>query len=190
MSEPDTMPAAAAPAALPPRPAGPAPGNPNVIHFLRTVQTHHVALSTMADQKANILIGVNSVIFALVVRDGMALTLPMAILAGSSAVAALLCMLAVVPAFGARPAAASANPNLVFFGHFTGMSEAEFQAAMEATMTTDAGIRAAMTRDIYQLGTVLRRKKYHYLGLAYRVFMAGLAATLVTYAGGELLAQL
>ncbi len=176
--------------AVPARPPGPTPGNPNVIHFLRTVQTHHVALSTMADQKANILIGVNSVIFALVVREGAEVTLPMAILAGASALAAVLCMLAVVPAFAPRGATPPPHPNLVFFGYFTGMSEAAFLAEMEATMSTDAGIRAAMARDIYQLGTVLRRKKYHYLALAYRVFMAGLVATCVAYGATALLARL
>jgi len=90
---------------------GPTQGNPNVIHFLRTVQTHHVALSNIADQKANILIGVNSVIFALVVREGAEMTLPMAILADASALAAVLCILAVAPAY-AQHRAARRTPTL------------------------------------------------------------------------------
>ena len=74
----------------------------NAIHLLRTMQQHHVSLSSMADQKANILIGVNSVIFALVMRESASMTLPMLVLAATSATAAILCMLAVVPAIGWR----------------------------------------------------------------------------------------
>lgn len=157
--------------------------SPNVIHFLRTVQGHHVQLSAMADAKANILIGVNSVIFALVVRDGAALTPALLVLAASAALAAVLCMLAVVPMTGRRPthAAPGARANLLFFGVFTDMSEGDFVAEMEATMASDAAIRAAMSHDIYQLGLVLRHKKYRFLGWGYRVFIAGLVLTLVTW---------
>ena len=156
--------------------------NPNIIHFLRAVQTHHVTLSTMADQKANILIGVNSVIFALVVKDAAALSPAMVVLAAASSLAAVLCMLAVVPAIGfRRPAGPPPLPNMLFFGAFTAVPEAEFQAEMETIMATDAGIRAAMTRDIYQLGVVLKQKKYKYLGWAYRVFMGGLVLTFLVF---------
>jgi hypothetical protein len=39
----------------------------------------------------------------------------------------------------------------------------------------------AMLRDIHQNGMVLQRKKYCFLGLAYRVFLIGLTLTLVTF---------
>jgi len=164
--------------------------NPNVIHFLRSVQNHHVVLSSMADQKANILIGVNSVIFALVVREAHVMTVPMLVLAAASSLAAVLCMLAVVPAIGARRRTPAQGPppipNLLFFGAFTQIPEAEFQEKMEVIMSTDANIRHAMTRDIYQLGTVLQTKKYRYLGWAYRVFMVGLILTFIAFAVQEL----
>jgi hypothetical protein len=38
-----------------------------------------------------------------------------------------------------------------------------------------------MARDIYQNGTVLARKKYRMLGWAYRLFLAGLTASLVAF---------
>ena len=38
-----------------------------------------------------------------------------------------------------------------------------------------------MLRDIYQMGLILEKKKYRYLGLAYRVFLVGLSATFITY---------
>lgn len=158
--------------------------HPNAIHMLRTMQAHHVALSSMADQKANILIGVNSVIFALVVRDGTDMGFPMLILAASSALAAVLCMLAVVPVFGARrQKGPPLPPNLLFFGAFTALSEAQFVHALDIINVDDRKIRRAMARDVYQLGQVLKNKKYKYLGWAYRVFITGLLLTFAAFMG-------
>ncbi len=156
--------------------------HPNAIHLLRTMQAHHVSLSAMADQKANILIGVNSVIFALVVREGSAMTPPMLVLAASSSLAAILCMLAVVPAFGAKkPKGPIAPPNILFFGAFTNMTEAEFVTELDIINCDDAKIRQAMARDVYQLGYVLKHKKYRYLSMAYQVFIIGLILTFVVF---------
>ena len=38
-----------------------------------------------------------------------------------------------------------------------------------------------MLRDMYQNGLVLQRRKYRYLGYAYRTFIAGLVLTLVSF---------
>lgn len=165
-----------------PQPASAGDAHPNAIHLLRTMQAHHVSLSAMADQKANILIGVNSVIFALVVRDGAGLSPPMLILAASSALAAVLCMLAVVPAFGIRKSTAPPPPpNILFFGAFTRLTEDQFHDQLDAINSSDARIRHAMARDVYQLGQVLQFKKYRYLGWAYRVFIIGLVLTFAAF---------
>jgi hypothetical protein len=162
----------------------------NAIHMLRTMQAHHVMLSSMADQKANILIGVNSVIFAIIVRDGTAMTLPMLVLAATSSLAAILCMLAVVPAFGSKkPDGPVLPPNILFFGAFTAMSEAQFVHALDAINVDDVKIRRAMARDVYQLGLVLKNKKYKYLGWAYRVFIIGLVLTLLAFLAQQVMAQ-
>jgi len=39
-----------------------------------------------------------------------------------------------------------------------------------------------MLHDIYQSGQVLQRRKYRYLGYAYRLFVAGLVVTLAASA--------
>ena len=167
-----------------PSAAIPCESHPNAIHLLRTMQAHHVTLSAMADQKANILIGVNSVIFALVVKDSAQLTLPRLILAATSGLAAVLCMFAVVPAIGARKS--TAPPNLLFFGAFTRMTEASWQDALDDINASDDRIRHAMARDVYQLGQVLQHKKYRYLGWGYRVFIFGLVLTFVAFIGTHL----
>ncbi len=157
----------------------------NSIHLLRTVQAHHVALSGMADQKANILIGVNSVIFALVLREAAAMTMPMMVMAACSALAAALCVIAVVPAVGASRLTRG-EPNILFFGTFTRMSEAEFLHAIDTVLSSDANIRHAMARDVYQLGMVLKRKKFRFLSWGYRVFIFGIIATVTMVAAGHI----
>jgi hypothetical protein len=161
--------------------------HPNAIHMIRTMQAHHVTLSAMADQKANIIIGVNSVIFALVVKD--AVTNPaLMLLAASSGLAAVLCMLSVVPALGGADKGPPPPPNLLFFASFSKLPEAQWLAWLDDTTATDDKIRAAMARDVYQLGQVLARKKYKYLGWGYRVFIGGLIGTFLLFMVQTLLA--
>ena len=129
---------------------------------------------------------VASVVLALVLREGTLTGLRPAVLvlAATSFLAALCCMLAVVPAIG-RPHAphstALAEPNILFFGVFAELNEAEFLARMRSIMASDTAIYAAMVRDVHQQGMLLKRKKYFFLGWAYRVFIAGLVLTLVTF---------
>lgn len=163
--------------------------HPNAIHLIRTMQAHHVTLSAMADQKANIIIGVNSVIFALVVKEA-AQNPALLVLAASSGLAAVLCMLAVLPAIGGgkrQPGGPAPRPNLLFFAGFTQLSEAEWTAWLERTNSDDAAIQAAMAHDVYQLGQVLAHKKYKYLAWGYRVFIGGLIATFAVFLAQTLL---
>ena len=153
----------------------------DAIYLLRTMQQHHVALSAMADTKANILIGATLVLFALIIREGagVGMTAPLLILATTSFIAASLCVLAVIPSIG-TPRRAGA-PNMLFFGSFANYDEAEFHAKMAPILADNATLYAAMLRDIHQLGCVLKHKKYKYLAWGYRVFIAGLAVTLVAF---------
>lgn len=143
------------------------------------MQQHHVTLSAMADQKASIIIGVNSVVFALVVKEA-ASNHALLVLAAASGLAAVLCMLAVLPKLGGGKGP-QPPPNLLFFSGFTQMSEADWIDWLERTNTDDHAIQAAMARDVYQLGQVLAQKKYKYLGWGYRVFIVGLIATFAVF---------
>lgn len=158
----------------------PGASHANAIHLIRTMQQHHVTLSAMADQKASIIIGVNSVIFALVVKEA-AHNAALLVLAATSGLAAVLCMLAVLPALGSAGKGPQPPPNLLFFGGFTRMSEADWIDWLEHTNSDDHAIQRAMAHDVYQLGQVLANKKYKYLGWGYRVFIVGLIATFAVF---------
>lgn len=152
-----------------------------VIQLLRTTQQHHVQLSLMADHKANMLIGATFVVFTLAIGQSHAsnFSLPLLILAISAFCAAGLAALAVMPATKIRP---GDNPNMLFFGAFSKVSEEEFKAKLLAEILgSQEQVYRTMMRDIYQMGVVLDKKKYRYLGFAYRVFLIGLSLAFMTY---------
>lgn len=162
--------------------------HPNAIQLLRTMQQHHVSLSTMADHKANIIIGINSVIFALVVRDAPQHPALM-MLAASSSLAAVLCLFVVVPSLGGRLLGPDTPPNLLFFSGFTRLPEAEWVAWLQKVNADEHAIQRAMARDVYQMGQVLARKKYRFLTWGYRVFIAGLVASMTILAAQAVIAH-
>ena len=155
------------------------------VEFLRVVQQHHIQLSSMADFKANVLLGASFLIFSTGLKeahDGRAS--PAVILLMTTAfIAASLVVLAMLPA---TSKAGASPPNLLFFGVFARLPEAEFQTRMHALLADETKLHEAMVRDIHQLGTVLQTKKYKRLGQAYQVFFYGLmlsgAATVAQFA--------
>ncbi len=143
------------------------------VEFLRVVQQHHIQLSSMADFKANVLLGASFLIFTTSLKeihDGHA-SVALILLMTTAFTAATLVVMAMLPATsrGHNP-----KPNLLFFGVFAPMPEEEFQAKMADLLHDEEKLCEAMVRDIHQLGRVLQTKKYYRLGQAYRVFFYGL----------------
>jgi hypothetical protein len=150
---------------------------PNAVHLVRTAQQINVSLSQMADQKASILMGATFVVFTITVGQASRIGPNPAILvlAFFAFLSAMLAVYAILPTVNPK---AADNPNLLFFGHFTHMSEDEFVDGVLDHLGNDEITYRTMLRDIYQNGQVLQRKKYRFLGLAYKAFMAGLVITL------------
>ena len=159
----------------------------NAVHLVRTNQQLTMQLSQMADQKASILMGATFVVFTIAVgqlRSG-AMAVPLAVLATFAFLSAVFAISAVMPRFGPTPAAGDgegeARRNLLFFGHFAAMSEEEFIAAVKARSRSEEDMYETMLRDTYQNGVVLARRKYRYLGYAYRLFVVGLTLTFMAF---------
>jgi hypothetical protein len=161
---------------------GPRVFSPQAIHLLRTVQRNTLVLAQMADQKASILMGASFVVFSIAVSRTLAGHLPwsLAILALFAFLSALCGAIAVMPTVG-KPDAAGER-NLLFFGHYHDRAEQEWADEMLAEMNDDEAVYRLMLRDIYQNGQVLHRRKYRFLGYAYRLFIVGLVTTLVAFA--------
>jgi hypothetical protein len=147
-------------------------------NLLRTAQQHHVALSTMADTKANIIITVSSIVLTLSLGklDQPELRDSVATLTVFTLFALLLAILAVLPKYRPLRLTTTELPphfNLLFFGHFAELSRERYFAEVARTLVPDGSIYAAMANDIYSLGTYLAHHKYRYLRLSYLSFLAG-----------------
>ncbi|HEY8011380.1 MAG TPA: Pycsar system effector family protein [Rudaea sp.] len=152
--------------------------------MLRTAQQHHVALSAMADTKANIVITVSSIVLSLTLgRMGdNDLRLPVLTLSVFTLFALLLAILAVLPKYRPLRLTTTELPpafNLLFMGHFVELSRERFLLEMARTLKADGSIYAAMADDIYSLGTYLAKYKYRYLRWSYLSFLTGFVAALI-----------
>lgn len=164
---------------------------PEGVYLLRTTQQIQYQLSQMADQKASMLLAITFVIFTISIGRGNAAIpqLPMLILGAAAFASAFLAVLAVLPSVGAKPRPGG-KINILFFGAFTRMPEAEFVETLLETATSSRAVGEAFAHDIYQNGQVLAGKKYRLLGYAYRVLLAGLVCSLIAFVAPYLAAAL
>jgi hypothetical protein len=144
------------------------------------MQQHHVHLSAMADNKANIMIGVSALIFSglVAVAQNGALSLPLQILGAGTLLAACAAVLAVMPKVkGPPPGSPAYNP--LFFGCFGQGSAEQYLDDLQDIFVHEDTVFAAMAMDVYGIGTVLYRKKYKWLSRAYQIFLVSMVASFV-----------
>jgi len=152
--------------------------------ILRTTQQHHVALSTMADTKANIIITVSSIVLTLSLGRMGEPTLRASVLTltGFTLTALLLAILAVLPKYRPLRLTSEVLPpqfNLLFFGHFAELPRERFLREVAANMVPDGRVYEMMAKDIYSLGYYLSHHKYRYLRMSYICFLTGFIASVV-----------
>jgi hypothetical protein len=153
----------------------------HAIHLVRTTQQQTLQLSQMADQKASILMGASFLVFSISVSRAFTGHLPvsLAILAAFAFASSLCAVIAVLPSVS--PKGEPQGANRLFFGHFAARDEAEWTEDVLERLRDDEAVFRTMLHDIYQNGQVLRRKKYRFLAIAYRLFVVGLVVTLVSF---------
>lgn len=153
--------------------------------LLRTTQQHHVALSSMADTKASIIITVSSIVLTISLgrMTDPALRASVLTLTGFTLAALLLAILAVLPKY--RPLRLKPGQelpphfNLLFFGHFAELDQQRFLREIAARMQVDGSPYRATATDIHSLGSYLSHHKYRYLRLSYLCFLIGFIASVV-----------
>ncbi|MFC5487638.1 Pycsar system effector family protein [Dokdonella soli] len=146
--------------------------------MLRTAQQHHVALSSMADTKANIIITVSSIVLTLSLGRlaDPELRVSVITLATFTLIALLLAILAVLPKHRPLKLDGEVLPhdfNLLFFGHFAEMSRERFLEEIARAMKPDGSVYRTMANDLYSIGWYLARRKYRYLRYSYLFFLMG-----------------
>jgi hypothetical protein len=159
--------------------------------MFRTSYRTHLDLSSIADNKANIMISINGIIISIVIASispkidaNPWLLVPTGVLLVGCAISLVYAVLAARPRVTSKPLTLDdvlANKaNILFFGNFVRLSEPDYLEGMTALVENTDRLYTNMMRDIYGLGSVLMRK-YALLRTAYTIFMFGLVISVALF---------
>ncbi len=159
--------------------------------MFRLTANNQISLSSMADNKANILITVNSIILSLIISflfrqlsEYPRILIPTLAFLTTSLITIIYAILATRPKIstGTFTEADIKNRkvNLLFFGNFYNMSLDEYESAIKEIMVDFDGLYGSMIKDQYSLGIVLARK-YKLLRTAYNIFMWGIIISVLAF---------
>ncbi|MCB0703828.1 MAG: HD domain-containing protein [Saprospiraceae bacterium] len=158
----------------------------------RSTYRTHVNLSSIADNKANIMLSINAIIISIVVStlvpgfgENPKLIIPTILLLSVCLIAVVFATLSTRPKVTegkfTREDIEQKRSNLLFFGNYYNMELEDFHWGMMEMIKDDDFLYSSMTRDLYYLGKVLA-KKYQYLSICYAIFMYGLIGAVVAFA--------
>ncbi|MEM6764578.1 MAG: Pycsar system effector family protein [Bacteroidota bacterium] len=156
--------------------------------FRATYRTH-INLSSIADNKANILLSINAIIISIVFTslisaEDVYIIVP-------SFIILLVCLTTIVFAIlSTRPKVNEGTftrediiqkrTNLLFFGNFHSMGLDDFLWGIDQMMQDSEYLYGSMAKDIYFLGKVLA-KKFRLLRLSYNMFMYGMIGSVILF---------
>lgn len=159
--------------------------------MFKTTLRNQIDLTNIADNKANIMLTINSALItfgipllATRLSDHPELIYPAATLL-------LTCILTIVFAtLATRPAKMSGqtdlsklptgNTNLFFFGNYFKMKQEEYREALKQVVKNEQLLDKTIFNDLYFLGLSLGRK-YSRLHTTYNIFMIGMVITVIVY---------
>ncbi|WP_319499795.1 Pycsar system effector family protein [uncultured Draconibacterium sp.] len=160
--------------------------------MFRLTARNQINLSSIADNKANIMLTINAVLVS-VLMSTSALTLrtsehnfliPGIILIVGCLISLVFAILSVIPKYGTGhyndEDLKKRKLNLLFFGNFVNMPYEKYQKGVKEMMSDYDYLYGTLTKDQYNLGKVLA-KKYKLLRYSYRVFMVSFVVAVLTF---------
>ena len=161
-----------------------------VDNILRINVTNQMRLTVMADQKANIMITVASIVFSVTVANlaNEVMKWPLLCFAFGCTVSLLAAIFAIIPQTGYPKIPGTdeidrESPafNPLFFGHFAHIPIEEYKEDYAETLMTDDRIYDALAGDIYGIGTTLMNNKYKWLRRSYMAFLVGMSGAITIF---------
>ena len=167
-------------------------GGRGVETMFRNIMRTHVSFSSIADNKANIMITVNTLVLTIIVSimirkldTNPHLIIPTALLTLTSLAALIFAILVTRPKVTSgtftKDDIHNKKVNLLFFGNFYNMNLGDFSWGMKEMMNNKDYLYDNMIKDFYFLGQVLG-KKYKQLRFCYTFFMYGIIISIIAYA--------
>ncbi|MES2277661.1 MAG: Pycsar system effector family protein [Bacteroidota bacterium] len=159
--------------------------------MFRITSGNNQRLSDMADQKAHILITVNSIILSAIISlvlkkldENAFLAIPTFILLTISLISMIFSILATRPNIPngtySQKDMDNKTVNLLFFGNFYKMDLETYTHGMIQVMNDTDFLYGTLIKDVYSQGVVLGRK-YRLLRAAYNIFMFGLVVAVLAF---------
>jgi predicted metal-dependent HD superfamily phosphohydrolase len=160
--------------------------------MFRLTARNQINLSSIADNKANILISINSIVLTVLVSVGVGrisdfpeITLPAIVFIATCLITIIFAILSTRPKISSgkftKEDIHQQKVNLLFFGNFYNMDAEEYEWAVKEMMKDSNYLYSSMIRDQYSLGKVIG-KKYRLLRIAYTVFMIGIILSSILFA--------
>ncbi len=160
--------------------------------FFRANYRNHINLSSIADNKAHIMISVNAILISVLIsvisyknitESQPEILMPVVIFLITGLTSLIFAVLSARPkvtAFRQMPEMQEYKKNLVFFGKFVARPIEDYEEAVDEMFQNGELLYTNLVRDLYNLGLVLQ-KKYNYLNISYNIFMLGFIATVLTF---------
>ena len=157
----------------------------------RATYRTHVNLSSIADNKANIMLSVNAIILSILAANlfprldsNPHLVVPSVMLVGVCLGSLFYAIQATRPKVTegkvTREDIDNRKSNLLFFGNFYNMDIEDFHYGMMEMIHDDEFLYSSMTRDLFYLGVVLA-KKYRFLRACYSIFLFGMMLAVIGF---------
>jgi hypothetical protein len=161
--------------------------------MFRSAYRVQMELTALADNKANMMISINGIIISIIIAavapkldSNPWLLVPSTVFLLGTLVSIVFAILAARPRVSSKPITLadleSSEGNILFFGNFANLSRDEFEQGMMDLMADREVLYETMIRNIYGLGSVLR-KKFALLQVAYTCFMLALVLGVVSFIG-------
>jgi predicted metal-dependent HD superfamily phosphohydrolase len=159
--------------------------------MFRTTSGNNQRLSDMADNKAHIMITVNSIILSAVISLLLGkipkqeyLAIPTYFILGVSVATIIFSILATRPSLPngifTKKDIEDKKVNLLFFGNFYKMNLTDYSEGMWKVMEDREFLYGSLIKDVYSQGVVLGRK-YRLLRISYSIFMFGLILAVIAF---------
>jgi hypothetical protein len=170
------------------------PGSSRGIETLfRSAYRVQMDLTGLADNKANMMISINGIIISIIIAAVAPkldanpwLLIPSTIFLVGTLISIIYAILAARPRVHSIPITLKdlehSGGNILFFGDFANLSQDDFTTGMLDLLEDRDVVYETMIRNLYGLGSVLK-KKFALLKVAYTIFMMALILGVTSFIG-------
>jgi hypothetical protein len=158
---------------------------------LKTTLRNHINLSSIADNKANMMLSINTLVLTVglplmsgQISEDKYYAIPIIVMAVTSTVSMIFATLSTRPVKMSGYTDLAQIPlkktNLFFFGNFFKMNFDDYENGIQKVIKDDPILENSITRDLFFLGKAIG-KKYSYLRICYNIFLIGVSISSILY---------